>query len=300
MVTLDFFRNVADFRQFVKGWDAAQPLDELLPSYRTVRRDIINLVGQATWDTLKAYHLTPSAQEDVVKARAVEFIQSALANLIMNQHFIFVAVSKNKTDGDIFKYQYDEIKERYLLAAWAAMNDLLAHLDANTTIFTGYTDLPAYKERQKLIINSYTEFEKYFGIDNSPWFFTKLVFLIKEVTEDEILPRIGTWERLKDEEIIKDKVKRALAYQTMYLALDRFDFMSLPGTIRSQAGNEGNRTSQSRTSDDQAKLLLASKMQDKAAGYFSDIELLIKQLSTAGITTPANLNTEHSGFYLST
>jgi|GEM_PF-1211733 len=296
--TLDFFKTIDEFRQLVEGWDAAQPLTELLPSYKAVRREIINLTGQDTWDAILAYYNEDPPEPEVeVMARAVEFVQSALANLMMNQHFIFIAIRKNKTDGDIYKYQYDELKEKYSIAAWASMDELLGHLDANIATFTDYAALPAYLERQNLILNSYIEFGKYFGIDSSPWFFTKLIFLIKEAQDDEILPRIGSWDDVKKDATIAEKVKRALAYHTMYLALDRFDFTSLPGTIRSQAGNEGNRTINIRYSDDAAKLLLANKLRQKAAEYFTDIELLIKQLSTAGLTSPVNPNTETDGFY---
>ena len=299
MAAIDFFTDTKEFRRFVKGWDAAQPLDELLPSFWAVSREIINMIGQSTWNTLKEYHDESPVQEDSdeVKARAVEFVQFALANLMMNQHFVFIAVSRNKTDGDIYKYQLDKIEERYITAAWAAMNNLLAHLDTNALSFPGYTELPSYIERQSLIISSYIEFEKYFGIDNSPWFFTRMVFLIKEVTADDIMPRIGTWDRIKEKPVIVDKVKRALAYKTMFLALDRFDFLSLPATIRSQAGNEGSKTLQSRYSDEQAKQKLADKLLDKAKEYFDDIEMLIKQLTTAGITSPVNPNSEYFGFY---
>lgn len=299
MAAIDFFNDSKEFRKYVNGWDAAQPLDQLLPSFWAVSRDIINAISQKSWDDLKAYHDTPPAEgsEDAVQALAVQYVQFALGNLMMTHHFVFLAITRNKTEGDIYKYQQDKIEERYLSASWAAMNNLLAHLDANVDAFTGYKASAVYTERQKLIITSYVEFEKYFGIDNSPWFFTRLTFLIREVTEDEIMPRIGTLERIAEKPLILDKVKRALAYQSMYLALDRFDFLTLPSNIRSQAGNEGSKTLQSRYSDEQGKIKLAEKLRTKAEEYFSTIEMLVKQLTTAGLTSPVNPNSESDGFY---
>lgn len=296
---LEFFTNTDDFRQFARGIDASTKLSELTATFRTVKREIVLVIGNDTWELLREYKAEPPAQgaESEVTAKAVEYLQSALANLIMAQHFIFLTVKKNKTDGDVFKYQYDEMKEGFQTSAWAAMNDLLDHLDANTATFTDYAASDPYLSRQELIFTNYRDFEKYFGIDSSSWFFTKLAFLIREVTADDILPRIHSWDDHKDTPTVADKVKRALAYQSIYLALDRFDFLSMPTTFRSMAGNEGNRTIQTRYSDDQAKLMLAEKIRKKAVQYLDDLDILMRSLSADGLTDLENINSADDGFY---
>ncbi len=296
MATLAFFKDIDEFRQNVKGWDASQPLSELYPSLQTASREIITLIGQATWDLLKVYHTTPDPADEI-KAEAVGFVQAALANLIMYEHFIFLASKKNKSDQSLYRYQYEEIKEKYQAAGLAGMNSLLDLLDANMTTFTAYADSATYQDRQDLIIRSYQEFERYYGIDRSPYFFSKIVFLLREVTDDEILPRIGKWDDVKDQATLAETVKRALAYQTMALALERFDFVTLPRSIRNQIAGESSRTTRTSYSEDAAKLKLAELLKDKANEYFADIELEMKQPLADDFEIQDDLNSEEVGFY---
>ncbi|MFA6483409.1 MAG: hypothetical protein WCW62_12575 [Bacteroidales bacterium] len=297
MATLAFFKDIDEFRQNVKGWDASQPLSELYPSYQTAIREIISLIGETTWNLLKEYHTTPSDPVDDKKASSVGFIQTALANLIMYEHYIFLASKRNNTDQSLYRYQYEEIKEKYQATAMAGLNSLLDLLDANTAIFADYALTSTYKDREDLIIRTYQEFEKYYGIDRSPYFFSKTVLLIREITDDEILPRIGKWDDVKDQIAIAEKVKRALAYQTMALAMERFDFVTLPRSIRNQVANESSRTTRNAYSEDAAKLKLAQLLKDKAAEYLTDIELEMRQPLSDDFEIPEDLNNESLGFY---
>jgi len=296
MATLAFFKDIDEFRQNVKGWDASQPLSELYPSFQTASREIITMIGQDTWDLLRNYHLTPDPADEK-KAAGVGFVQAALANLIMYEHFIFLASKKNNSDQSLYRYQYEEIKEKYQAAGLAGMNSLLDLLDSNTATFTDYADTSTYKDRQDLIIRSYQEFERYYGIDRSPYFFSKIVFLLREVTDDEILPRIGDWDDVKDQAGLAETVKRALAYQTMARARERFDFVTLPRSIRNQIANESSRTTRTSYSEDAAKIKLAQILKDKATEYFADIELEMDQPLTDTYEIPEDLNDEDLGFY---
>ncbi|MCD6346600.1 MAG: hypothetical protein J7L96_04185 [Bacteroidales bacterium] len=268
MATLAYFNDIKEFRQFAKGWDASNPLDELLPSYRTAKSEVVNLIGQATWDLLKSYHEDPPAQADADKVTAVEFIQAALANLTMFEHFIFVDIKKKADDGSLYRYQYDEVTERYIQNTWAALNDLLVFLDSKTDKFTDYASSPTYADRQDLIVTNAREFHKYYGIDNSAYFFSKLTSIIREVIDDELNPRIESWDNVKDDADLALKVKRALVYHTMSLALERFDFRSLPRTIRTQLANESIKTSRTAYSEDNARRRMSASLKDKALEYY--------------------------------
>lgn len=297
MAVLAFFKDIDEFRQNVKGWDASQPLSELNPSFQTASREMISLIGQETWDLLKEYHTTPSDPADANKAAAVGFVQVALSNLIMYEHFIFLATKRNNSDQSLYRYQYEEIKEKFQATAMAGLNSLMDLLDANITTFTAFAETATYKDRETLIIRTYQDFETYYGIDRSPYFFSKIIFLIREVTDDEILPRIGKWEDIKDQAAMAEKVKRALAYQTMALAIERFDFVTLPRTIRNQVANESSRTTRNAYSEDAAKLKLAQMLRDKASEYLTDIELEMQQPQTDDFEIPDDLNDEDLGFY---
>lgn len=299
MATLAFFSNITEFRQNAKGWDASNPLDELLPSYRAVRSELINLIGQETWDLLKSYHEDPPGEPVAVKATAVEHVQAALANLIMFEHFVYIDISnKGSERGSVYRNQYDEVTERYIQNGWAAMNDLLVLLDANIDVFTDYAGHSTYTDRQGLILTDCREFHKYYGIDNSAYFFTKLTPIIREVIDDELNPRIGGWAAVKDTAAIALKVKRSLAYKTMALALDRFDFRSLPRTIRTQMANESVKTARTAYSEDAARKRLATALHQKAQEYFDDIELAMQQPDSSTYTIPDDTMSQDDSFIL--
>jgi len=259
MATLTFFTDIKEFRQFVKGWDASNTLGELMPSYRTAKSEVIGIIGQATWDVLITYKEDPPAEADADKAIAVELVQAALANLTMYEHFIFIDVSKKASDGSLYRYQYDEVMERYIQNTWTAFNDLLVHLDSKTAKFTEYALAPTYTDRQGLIVTDVNEFHKLYSIDWSAYFFTKLQAFMREVIDDELIPRIGKWDDAKDKADIALKVKRALVYQTMSLAIDRLDFLSLPRSIRTQLASTSIKTSRSAYSEDKARYRLSTE-----------------------------------------
>lgn len=298
MTELAFFTDVKEYRQFVKGWDASNPLDELMPSFRTARSEVVGLIGQETWDLLKTYKEDPPAQAVAEKATAVQLVQAALANLTMYEHFIFIDIKKKADDGSLYRYQYDEVTERYVNNTWAAMNELLVLLDSKTDLFAEYATTPTYTDRQGLIITDAREFHKYYGIDSSAYFFIKLTSIIREVIDDEINPRIVKWDDIKDKADIALKVKRALVYKTMSLALDRFDFKSLPRTIRTQLASESIKTSRSAYSEDKARYRLSTELAIKAREYFDDIELAMTEPASADFVLPEDTMSEEDPFIL--
>lgn len=299
MAALDFFTDIKEFRLFVKGWDASNPLDELLPSYRTAKSEVVNLIGQETWDLLKTYHEEdPPAQADADKATAVEYIQAALANLTMFEHFIFVDIKKKADDGSLYRYQYDEVTERYVQNTWAALNDLLVLLDSKTDKFTDYAASPTYADRQGLIVTDARGFHKIYGIDSSAYFFSKLTPIIREVIDDELNPRIGTWDDVKDNVALALKIKRALVFKTMSLAFERFDFRSLPRTIRTQLANTSIKTSRTAYSEDKARARLSAITAAKAREYFDDIEILMRAPASSEFTLPEDTMSEEDGFII--
>lgn len=298
MAILAFFSDIKEFRLFAKGWDASNPLDELLPSYRTAKSEVVNLVGKETWDLLKAYYDVPPGEADQDKEEAIEFIRAALANLTMFEHFIFVDIKNKADNASLYRYQYDEVTERYVQNTWAALNDLLVLLDSKTDKFTEYAISPTYVDRQDLIVSDAREFHKIYGIDNSAYFFSKLTPMIREVVDDEINPRIGKWDDIKDNPQLALMVKRALVYKTMSLAFDRFDFRSLPRTIRTQLANESVKTSRTAYSEDNARRKLSVLMGDKAQGYFDDIELQMRKPASIDFIIPEDTKSATDGFIL--
>ena len=71
-----------------------------------------------------------------------------------------------------YKYQEDRLREGFRAKGFNAIDALLDFLDANSQTFAEYADAPACKERQKAIVKSTDEVQRWVNIGHS-----RLVFL---------------------------------------------------------------------------------------------------------------------------
>ncbi len=71
-----------------------------------------------------------------------------------------------------YKYQEDRLREGFRTKGFNAIDALLDYLDANSQTFAEYADAPACKERQKAIVKSTDEVQRWVNIGHS-----RLVFL---------------------------------------------------------------------------------------------------------------------------
>ena len=225
---IDFFNSIDELQQYAPGVESSLQLQTLLPSYLTARQAIISVVTQKVWNELVA----ETENEDLLAV-----VRIAVANRIMYEHQIFLATEKNNTDQKMYKYQYEEIKDKYITLYWSAMDSLLSYLDGNS----GYGEWgksEGYLQRQSLLVKSAAEFNFYFGIDSSPYFFSKVQFLIRKTTDDHIKPRVGKLEDVKPDSDFGKKVLRALCYHVMAQAVQLFDLTELPKSIRNDITHE--------------------------------------------------------------
>lgn len=297
-MALAFFTNISEFRKWANGIDASVNIDDVEASYNPAEEIVHGILEDTLWDLLKAYHLDPTPASDE-KTQMVKYIQNALANFTMIQEFPYQAASAEK---DWYKYEVDGMITTFRDNGWTALNNMIVYLDANTTIFTDWPSTAAYTERQKLIISDYKEFDKIYSIDGSAYFFYRITFLQKEVVRDFVLPRIETWDSVKDNANIADPVKYFIVYQTMANALLRFDYTNLPKSIRNLVINEYTRVNRSGYKESDVSKELAATLQIKANKYLSDLDYEIGKLNATDDEeeyTP-NLNDEDNKFYLAT
>ncbi len=127
-----------------------------------------------------------------------------------------------------------------------------------------------YTELSQLIFSSYKDFDRYYGIDKSAAFYIRCRFIIEEIIQDDILPRVSDpWD--SDDDNLLKKIKRFLAYKTMATAIFRFDFWYLPGSIRKTINNELLQNNRFRDVE-VAKTSLYQKLMNKAEEYLMDID----------------------------
>lgn len=222
-----FFTDISELSEYAPGVDSSIELITLKPSFRTSRQKITEMVTLPVW-------------EKVAEERTEELFEnflSAIANRMMYEHSIFLAVAKNAGEQKLYKYQHEEIKDIYVSNFWTAMNNILQYLDSHPD-YAEWKDSKHYKDRQNLIIKSAEEFDHYYAIDSSPYFYYKVQFLIRKIYSDEIKSRVKKISLLQEDSEFASKVKRALCYNVMAEAVMTFDLTELPRSIRYDFNHE--------------------------------------------------------------
>ena len=182
------FKDIADFRKYCDGLQADTEYRQLLPSIRSTAAAISGIIGGRT---LLAISELEEGNE------GLEALKTAIATGTLYRYQIFDSVKKNGSDASMYKYQHEEIKEHHISAHWLAMDTLLDWLDANHQT-GGYDQTRTYRERQELPVKNAEEFNYYYGIDRSAYFFSKVQFLIRQIWVHKLKPMISGLEINED------------------------------------------------------------------------------------------------------
>ncbi|MCK5134873.1 MAG: hypothetical protein KAR19_03735 [Bacteroidales bacterium] len=297
MAATDLFTTTGDLRAFLPDVSSAKPMPELEFAFRDPESKVKNLIGEATYNQIKEHYAGDTPEETLDKA--VKYLQGALANLAGDIILVMTAGERNE-NKKTYRYQESLQRKVYLNNANAELGQLLTLLDSDTTTFSDWADTTLYTTRQKQIIKTHTEFGQYYYIDESAYFFTRLVFLMKEITADKITPVIGVFGDLDGgDAAIIDQVKKTLAYLTMAMALRRFDFMELPKTIRNNA-EESIRTIRTGGMEAVAVRKVSDEIEAKGKTYLEVLERMMEKKKTGTLAEPDEINDEENRFYLQT
>ncbi|MFH0757333.1 MAG: hypothetical protein V2B15_08610 [Bacteroidota bacterium] len=298
MAATDLFSSAKEIRNYVPVIEAAKQMGELEFAFREPEAKLKDLLGIETYDQIKAHYqggTTVAILDDAVK-----YLQGSLANLAAVVFYVMDASDRNREEKKVYKYQEDQQKGIFLDNASAELGQLLSLLDANTTTFTHWAQTALYTTRQAQIITSHRDFGKYYYIDGSAYFFSRLVFLMKEITEDKILPVIGSYADLDQEDYAKivNQVKKTLAYLTMAMALRRFDFVELPKTIRNNVSDNQSRTIRTGGQEGEAIRRVSEEIEGKGIIYLEVLQRMIEKKTTGTLEEPEEINDEDNQFYL--
>jgi len=299
MAATDFFKTTGELRVYLPDIEASKPMSELEFAFRQPESKLKNLLGEATYNQIKDHYDSGGSNENLDKA--VQYLQGALANLAGDVYFIMDASERNAS-REMYKYQEDLQRQAYLNNANAELGQLLTLLDSDTETFSDWAQTTLYTTRQKQIIKTHTEFGKYYYIDESAYFFSRLVFLMKEVTADKITPVIGNFGNLNQEENanIIEQVKKTLAYLTVAMALRRFDFVELPKTIRNNVSNSKSRTVRTGYGEMEAVRKVSEEIETKGRMYLEILSRMMEKKRTGTLAEPEEINDEDNKFYLQT
>lgn len=279
------FTNIDDFRSYTEGLTADTTLDQLVPSIRTVASDIKAVITAAVFEAIQSFG---SAATDAQKD-AARLLKTALANGAMYRYQIFASAKKNGSDASLYKYQHEEIKEHYIEAFSRAMDELLDWLDENDT--ADYHESDQYKSRQELPIRSAREFNRYYGIDNSSYFFAKVLFLVRSNWQFRVKPLLSRDPERNTDQVM-DIARHILAYRVIAQAVLQFDKTELPRCIRWDFNHE-----YTKGSDMQSREKLCAQLLSQVGEWEESMDMLLK--GAEGVTDiPSDHNEEGNKFYM--
>lgn len=255
MKTTDIFKDLAEFRQYAPGIGAETDLAQLEPHIRMVTMDIFKLITHQVYIDLR----------NGTSEEGLTLLKTAVAAGTLYKYQIFLTVTKAGTEASLYKYQHEELKRNHLDIYWSALDALLEWLDENPET-GGFKDSTIYKDRQDLPVNSASEFDKYFQIDSSAYFFSRVQYILKSIW--------GKQKKNVDPENsqMMELAKTALCYRVMAKVVMTFDVAEWPRCIRYDFNHE-----YTKAADIQDRRILANQF----IGEAEDCEAMVDQLLRA-------------------
>ena len=293
MKPTDLFTDLNDFQKYTDGLTADTTYAQLGPSITTVvNATVLPMVTAQVYialATAAAPEEGDTEEEKATKERALEgkeLLKTAVAAGAMLQYQIFASVKKNGGEGSLYKYQHEEIKDHYREALWGAMDQLLELLDANPSI-GDFENTDEYKERQELPVKNAREFDRYYGIGASSFFYHKVLFLLRQVWRSDVKPLLPA----NPTEEMTELAKEALCYKVVAMAVMQFDVTELPRAIRWDYNHE-----YTKGSDPQTRSSLYAQLIARFNADASSLENL-KRSAAGASSVVMNNNREENKYY---
>ena len=282
------FKNTEELKSVFTEIYIAADFNTLKSSFVLATDEIKDVISVAMWDKMLLHYNSgdygkTDTDEQVRLNKLVDLTRIPFANFAIYHHFIWltinvkgnsVTVVKSDTETTAYKYLTDEAKEKLLLTVWSGINNLVDFLTTEKANFSEWTDSDQYKELLEVIFDGYKDFQKYYGIDKSALFYSKVRSIVLLIQEEEILPRIEGKISEIDDSVLIIKIKRAVAFRTMAQACLQLDYFNLPGSLKRTMDNEMTRKVNSKQMEF-VQQKLSADLDNKANQYFKGVDLYI-------------------------
>lgn len=267
MILEQFFSTFRDFIDAIPGVDTASNFKSLESYARLAKKQICDIVTSGIFNTIA------SGNNTVLKGE----LGIALGYLALYKYSPFSAVNARNAGKDVYKYEYEAMRREYIDGYYAAMDSLLELL------FNGELKEEWLKTEQasrigSLSIKSCADFNSLYPIDNSYLFFFRTIPIQEEHLDDSYNSLFG---RIKDRqrEDLSKKAKRALSQMIVATAIQRFDIVELPASIRSLFVDQ--KSLRHGTSESNALNKLAIDLISTATDMLRTIDSLLENQDTA-------------------
>lgn len=284
----EVFNNIGEFRKFVPGISANLEFDELSASGIAARKQIQNIISSEIWLLIKN-----AEQVDNEDIPAKIYLKSAFGNLTMHKAVIFDVLSKRISgSGEVYKHELETMRRQYIDNYYNAMDSLISELSENEIFKNTWLETPDAKLLGDLQVKTTHEFNSYYGIDMSYLFFWRTISVQNEILLEGI---DELFENVQDNDQHTRKLKLALVKWIVAIALQRFDIVELPPTIRNLFDEQ--KSSRSGNDEQNRILKLAGDLLTDAKSIIQSVEIALTEPDTSDIVSETALNKESDKFY---
>lgn len=218
--------TIAEYMKYAPGVDAGLQVSNLQPSFFTARKAIAIIITDTIYDKIVALESTDEKKQ---------LLTGALANLTLSNYKVFDAVNTRINQGkEIYKYELTAMRREYINNHFTYIDSLIALLEKGEGD-SDWKATPLYKLKETLPIKSLAQFESYYPIDSSYFFFFKTINLQQDVVRRLINPIVKIEAIVGNKEQLM-KVEQATVLYTVARAIELFDVYELPMNIRNTSG----------------------------------------------------------------
>lgn len=269
----ELFKNLTEFRHYAPYSETNIEFKDLNSSASSARKQICIILSKEVYD--------------IVLKRDGEIhdaLLTAMANLTLAKQLVFDVVKQRKSDVDIYKYEMEAMRRSYIENYFSGMDTLIQLLNKEDSL-EEWKNSRYCKLLSSLRIQTAEDFDFLYSIDLSYLFFFRIIPLQKEVLDEGMT---SYFERVVDNQEMKDLLLHALAKSTIALALRRLDILEFPSTIRNLF--DDSKTSRSGKDEQERMLALAEQLTGEAQSLLKNIDLMLSNNDSGIVDTETSFN----------
>ena len=269
----ELFKNLTEFRHYAPYSETNIEFKDLNSSASSARKQICIILSKEVYD------IVLKKEGEIHDA-----LLTAMANLTLAKQLVFDVVKQRKSDVDIYKYEMEAMRRSYIENYFSGMDTLIQLLDKEESL-EEWKNSRYCKLLSSLRIQTAEDFDFLYSIDLSYLFFFRIIPLQKEVLDEGMT---GYFERVVDNQEMKDLLLHALAKSTIALALRRLDILEFPSTIRNLF--DDSKTSRSGKDEQERMLALAEQLTGEAQSLLKNIDLMLSNNYSGIVDTETSFN----------
>ena len=268
----ELFKNLTEFRHYAPYSETNIEFKDLNSSASSARKQICIILSKEVYD------IVLKKEGEIHDA-----LLTAMANLTLAKQLVFDVVKQRKSDVDIYKYEMEAMRRSYIENYFSGMDTLIQLLNKDSV--EEWKNSRYYKLLSSLRIQTAEDFDFLYSIDLSYLFFFRIIPLQKEVLDEGMT---GYFERVVDNQEMKDLLLHALAKSTIALALRRLDILEFPSTIRNLF--DDSKTTRAGKDEQERMLALAEQLTGEAQSLLKNIDVMLSNNDSGIVDTETSFN----------